>query len=146
MYRHISAFDACYLKADYCVHQNHESGILKLNKIKELAENDEHRQAFCNFLYEDYCTRSAPPVLQDFSFYPIREILIDILGVATEKKDFRSAFLIIFCTQMIGLINPQPGGEIKRLSEYFYTQAAIRNRSFWGAAVGIYRAVISCLI
>ncbi len=42
---------------------------------------------------------------------------------------------------MIGLAPDHPGGEIKRLSEYFYTQSAIRNRSFWGAAIGIYRAV-----
>lgn len=82
-------------------------------------------------------------MLKDCAFYPIRELLIEVLGVANEKKDFRCAFLIVFCTQNIALDGGIQGEEPKRLSEHFYSQAAIRNSSFWGAAIGIYRAVAS---
>ena len=64
-----------------------------------------------------------------------------MLSVATDKKDYRSAFLIIFCTQRTGLESEKPDQEAKILSEYYYTQTAIRNRGFWSAAIGIYRTV-----
>lgn len=78
--------------------------------------------------------------LMDYSFYPIKEMLVEILSVADEKKDFRSAFLLVLSTQKISLHVPD-GYEAKLLGEYYYTLGVIRNRAFWNAAFSTYREV-----
>ena len=78
----------------------------------------------------------------DYAFYPLKEMLIEILGVAEEKKDFKTAFMIILCTQKISLNNPSnTDAETKYLSEFYYAQGVIRNRSYWNASISNYRNV-----
>ena len=76
----------------------------------------------------------------DYSFFPIKEMLIEILNVAEEKKDFKSAFVIILCTQKISLEN-RKDIEPKHLFEFYYPLGVIRNRGFWNAAVSHYKTV-----
>lgn len=79
----------------------------------------------------------------DYAFYPIKEMLVEILGVAEEKKDFKSAYIIVLCTQKITLSNTtkETEEETKHLCEFFYSQGIIRHRGFWSAALSTYRNV-----
>lgn len=106
-----------------------------------MTENDDIRRHFCNHLFNTYSKNRDAPALMDYSFYPIKEMLVEILSVADEKKDYKSAFLLILSTQMIYL-HAVEGAEAKHLSEYFYTLGVIRNRAFWNAAFNTYRNVI----
>lgn len=78
----------------------------------------------------------------DYSFFPIKEMLIEILNVAEDKKDFKSAFIIILCTQKISL--DIKDSEAKHLFEFYYPLGIIRNRGFWNAAVSQYKTVGFC--
>lgn len=67
-------------------------------------------------------------------------MLVEILGVAEEKGDFKSAFIIVLCTQKISLETPKDA-ESKKMFEFFYSLAIIRNRAFWNAAISQYKTV-----
>jgi hypothetical protein len=105
-----------------------------------LTENEEIRHRFAKHIFENYQKYKETPVLNDYSFYPIKEMLVEILTVADEKKDFKSGFKIVLCTQRF-MLRSAEGTEAKHLGEYFYTQPIIRNRGFWSAAINTYRDV-----
>lgn len=71
----------------------------------------------------------------------MKEMLIEILGVAEEKQDFKSAFMILLCTQKISL-EAAKDSETIHLAEFYYALALTRNRAFWSAAISHYRTVV----
>ena len=98
------------------------------------------RDHFCKYLFDNYARYHETPQLMDYAFYPMKEMLIEILGVAEEKKDFKAAFIIVLCTQKISLQTSQDS-ESKHFFEFYYSQGVIRNRGFWSAALSTYRSV-----
>ena len=122
---------------------------MKLTQVKELAENDYVRHHFCNFLYDELLKNQAGLSLRDYSFYPVKEMLIEVLNVAFEKKDYRSAFFLIYSTQGITLeenfSSVQPGEEQqkKHMCECFYSQSIMRVKAFWITAINSYSSVKS---
>lgn len=115
--------------------------------MKELAENDYVRLHFCGFLYEERIKNQFGLTLRDYSFYPIKEMLLEVLNVAFEKKDYRSAFFIIYSTQSIALeeaIQPEQSAEeqqTKHMCECFYSQSIMRVKGFWITAINAYSSV-----
>ncbi len=105
------------------------------------------RLHFCNHLYEELLRNQAGLSLRDYSFYPVKEMLIEVLNVAFEKKDYRSAFFIIYSTQGIALeedLQPGlPGEELQQrhMCESFYSQAIMRVKAFWVTAISSYSSV-----
>lgn len=138
--------------------QSHGVTIKTMTKIKEVTESEEVRQGFCRFLYDEF--RKNPSEfgslrLKDFQFYPLKELLIEILSVSFEKKDFRSAFLLIYCTQKFTLVEPKApeddntstlaqhaGSTAKLMCEYYYSQAVVREKLYWCNAIMMYKNVI----
>lgn len=123
--------------------KQHGVTIKTMTQVKEVAELDEARNHLCAFLENEMSIRSKPPALKDFSFYPLKEMLLEVLTVAMDKRDFKSAFIIVYCTQGIELVLNE--GEVsldaKLLSEYYYSQAVVRMKPFWTMAIYTYRAV-----
>ena len=121
----------------------HGVTIKTMTQVKEIAEYDEARNIFCSFLDDQLIKHPKQPFLKDYAFFPLKEMLLEILTVAMDKKDFKSAFMIIYCTQRIEL-KPNEGEssqECKLLSEYYYPQAVVRMKPFWGSAIQYYRMV-----
>lgn len=110
------------------------------HQVKELTESQEIRNHFCEYLFQTYKKYRDQVYLQDYSFYPIKEMLVEILGVAEEKKDLKSAFIILLCTQKIAL-ETSKDSETKQLFEFYYSLGMIRNRAFWSAAISHYKTV-----
>jgi hypothetical protein len=98
-------------------------------------------------LYEELLKNQAGLSLRDYSFYPVKEMLIEVLNVSFERKDYRSAFFLIYSTQGIALEenfpSGQPGEELqkKHMCECFYSQSVMRVKAFWVTAINSYSSV-----
>jgi hypothetical protein len=105
-----------------------------------LAENSEIRSKFSTHILDKHLKEHEQVSLSSISFYPIKELLIEILSVAHEHHDYRSAFRIIMGTQGLRL-QSSDGSEATHMFEYYYTQPIIRCQAFWQAAIHDYSQV-----
>lgn len=131
--------------------KHHGVTVKTITRIREAAETEEARQALGIHLYDRICKKIPDPDLPDYSFFPIKEILIEILVVSIEKKDFRTAFYVMLSTQGFKLkqeeydtgsdspskLRNRPSKN-KLMSEYYYTQPAIRSQVLWSSIINIY--------
>lgn len=116
--------------------------VSSLNQVKDQVEVALVRKKFCDHILERYSKGNLTASLQDFAFYPLKEMLIEVLSAADDSEDFKSAFLVVLATQKLSLQSVE-STHATRLSEYYFTQPVIRNKAFWIAAIRTYAEVIS---
>lgn len=87
-----------------------------------------------------YSRNQHPKQLRDFSFFPLKEMLGEVISSAAEQNDFKSAFFCVFCFQNVRLMDEKGAGD-KHMREFFYSLTALRTQNFWFHAVAVYKSV-----
>lgn len=109
--------------------------------MKECTERHDARQYLVEHLHDRYSKNQHPKLLRDFSFFPLKDFLSEVITISAEKQDNRTVFMCIFFTQNIRLADERGEGD-KHMREFFYSLSSIRTKQFWHTAFVTYKTVV----